>query len=112
LALSATLHCLTAGAIGKVTSKIIGTALGWSEWATVALAVVSRGTRRTTPAELVRDGDPIYAWPFEQRRVWRSPQMPFAARVLERAPGRGPVASLGVGAARRHSLPGSGVTLG
>ncbi|MGH2881939.1 MAG: hypothetical protein ACRDPA_04440, partial [Solirubrobacteraceae bacterium] len=34
--------------------------------------------------ELVRDGNPIYAWPFEQRRVWRRPNMPFAARVLER----------------------------
>jgi hypothetical protein len=34
--------------------------------------------------ELVRDGNPIYAWPFEQRHVWRTPQMPFAARVLER----------------------------
>ncbi len=35
--------------------------------------------------ELVRDGNPIYAWPFEQRHVWRPPEMPFAARVLERA---------------------------
>ena len=35
--------------------------------------------------ELVRDGNPIYAWPFDQRHVWRTPQMPFAARVLERA---------------------------
>ena len=34
--------------------------------------------------ELVRDGSPIYAWPFEQRHVWRSPTMPPAARVLER----------------------------
>ena len=34
--------------------------------------------------ELVRDGNPIYAWPFEQRHVWRIPRMPFAARVLER----------------------------
>jgi hypothetical protein len=34
--------------------------------------------------ELVRDGNPIYAWPLEQRHVWRNPQMPFAARVLER----------------------------
>ena len=34
--------------------------------------------------ELVRDGNPIYAWPFEQRHVWRSPKMPFAGRVLER----------------------------
>jgi hypothetical protein len=35
--------------------------------------------------ELVRDGNPIYAWPFEERHVWRSPQMPLAGRVLERA---------------------------
>jgi hypothetical protein len=33
---------------------------------------------------LVRDGNPVYAWPFEERHVWRSRQMPFAARVLER----------------------------
>ena len=32
---------------------------------------------------LVRDGNPIYAWPFEQRDVWRPRHMPFAARVLE-----------------------------
>jgi hypothetical protein len=34
--------------------------------------------------ELVRQGNPVYAWPFEQRHVWRTPEMPFAARVLER----------------------------
>jgi hypothetical protein len=34
--------------------------------------------------ELVRDGNPVYAWPFEQRHVWRTPRMPFAGRVLER----------------------------
>jgi len=34
--------------------------------------------------ELVRDGSPIYAWPFEERQVWRSGHMPFAGRVLER----------------------------
>ena len=34
--------------------------------------------------ELVRDGNPIYAWPFEERHVWRSPHMPFAARALAR----------------------------
>jgi Domain of unknown function (DUF4396) len=39
LALSATLHCLTGCAIGEVAGMIIGTALGWSEWGTVALAV-------------------------------------------------------------------------
>jgi len=35
--------------------------------------------------ELVRDGSPIYAWPFEQRHVWRPRDMPLAARILERA---------------------------
>jgi hypothetical protein len=35
--------------------------------------------------ELVRDGNPIYAWPFEERQVWRSPAMPLVGRVLERA---------------------------
>jgi hypothetical protein len=39
MALSATLHCLTGCAIGEVAGMVIGTALGWSEWATVALAV-------------------------------------------------------------------------
>ena len=34
--------------------------------------------------ELVRDGNPIYAWPYEQRHVWRARNMPFAGRVLER----------------------------
>jgi hypothetical protein len=34
--------------------------------------------------ELVRDGNPIYAWPFEQRHVWRTPKMTFAGRALER----------------------------
>ncbi len=35
--------------------------------------------------ELVRDGNPIYAWPFEERHVWRPPQMPAVGRFLERA---------------------------
>jgi hypothetical protein len=39
LALSATLHCLTGCANGEVTGMILGTALGWSDWGTVALAV-------------------------------------------------------------------------
>ena len=34
--------------------------------------------------ELVRDGNPIYAWPFEQRHVWRTPEMKLAGRALER----------------------------
>jgi hypothetical protein len=31
---------------------------------------------------LVCDGIPVYAWPFEGASVWRSPQMPFPARLL------------------------------
>jgi hypothetical protein len=34
--------------------------------------------------ELVRDGSPIYAWPYEQRHVWRTPAMPLAGRALAR----------------------------
>jgi hypothetical protein len=34
--------------------------------------------------ELVRDGSPTYAWPFEDRHVWQSPDMPLTARALER----------------------------
>jgi hypothetical protein len=33
---------------------------------------------------LVRDGSPIYAWPYEKRRVWRAQHMPFIVAVLER----------------------------
>ena len=40
VALSATLHCLTGCAIGEVLGMIIGTALGWGDWATIGLAVV------------------------------------------------------------------------
>ena len=39
VAISATLHCLTGCAIGEVAGMAIGTALGFSDWATVALAV-------------------------------------------------------------------------
>jgi hypothetical protein len=39
LAFSATLHCLTGCAIGEVLGMVIGTALGFSDWGTVALAV-------------------------------------------------------------------------
>jgi hypothetical protein len=35
--------------------------------------------------EIVRDGSPIYAWPYEERHVWRSPHMPRIARLLARA---------------------------
>jgi Domain of unknown function (DUF4396) len=39
VALSATLHCLTGCAIGEIAGMIIGTALGFSDWGTIALAV-------------------------------------------------------------------------
>ncbi len=39
VAFSATLHCLSGCAIGEVAGMVIGTALGFSQWGTVALAV-------------------------------------------------------------------------
>ena len=39
LAVSATLHCLAGCAIGEVLGMVIGTALGWSDLPTIALAV-------------------------------------------------------------------------
>jgi hypothetical protein len=35
--------------------------------------------------ELIRDGCPTYAWPYEERHVWRPPQMPLAGQILARA---------------------------
>jgi hypothetical protein len=40
LAFSATVHCLTGCGIGEVLGMVIGTALGWGNAATIALAVV------------------------------------------------------------------------
>ena len=40
VAFSATVHCLTGCAIGEVLGMIIGTALGWTDFQTIALAVV------------------------------------------------------------------------
>ena len=39
VAFSATLHCLTGCALGEIAGMVIGTALGFSDWGTVALAV-------------------------------------------------------------------------
>jgi hypothetical protein len=33
---------------------------------------------------LVREGSPIYAWPYEKRHVWRTEHMPLVAALLER----------------------------
>ena len=40
LAFSATVHCLTGCGIGEVLGLVMGTALGWGNAATIALAVV------------------------------------------------------------------------
>jgi hypothetical protein len=40
IAFLATVHCLTGCAIGEVLGMIIGTALGWGDYETIALAVV------------------------------------------------------------------------
>ena len=40
LAFSATAHCLAGCAIGEILGMVIGTALGWGNFATIALAVV------------------------------------------------------------------------
>ena len=40
IAFSATAHCLTGCAIGEVLGMVIGTALGWGDYETIALAVV------------------------------------------------------------------------
>src|SRR5918993_5995507 len=39
LALSATVHCLTGCGIGEVLGMVLGTALGWGDLPTIALAV-------------------------------------------------------------------------
>ena len=39
-ALSATLHCLTGCSIGEVLGIVIGSALGWGNFATIVLAIV------------------------------------------------------------------------
>lgn len=39
VALSATLHCLTGCAIGEILGTVIGSAAGWNNWVSVALAI-------------------------------------------------------------------------
>jgi hypothetical protein len=39
LAFSATVHCLSGCAVGEVLGMLIGTALGWSDLATIVLAI-------------------------------------------------------------------------
>jgi hypothetical protein len=35
----------------------------------------------------IRDGSPVYAWPYEDRHVWTTTDPPLIARVLARATG-------------------------
>ena len=39
VAFAATVHCLSGCAVGEVLGMVIGTALGWSDWQTIVLAV-------------------------------------------------------------------------
>lgn len=57
----ATLHCLSGCAIGEVLGMIIGTALGWSNMETIALAVVLAFTSGylMTMIPLLRAGMPL-----------------------------------------------------
>jgi hypothetical protein len=57
--------------------------------------------------ELVRDGNPIYAWPFEQRHVWRASHRPLAARVLERVTRLARRPAFGIGPAGPSAAPPS-----
>lgn len=58
---SATLHCLTGCAIGEIAGMVIGTALGWSNGATIALAVVLAFTfgYALTMLPLLKTGMPL-----------------------------------------------------
>ncbi|WP_346621687.1 DUF4396 domain-containing protein [Blastococcus montanus] len=57
--MSATLHCLTGCAIGEVWGMVIGTALGWSDGATIALAFLFGYS--LTIAPVLRSGLPLRA---------------------------------------------------
>jgi hypothetical protein len=39
VAFSATVHCLTGCAIGEVLGMVVGTALGWGDWETIAVSI-------------------------------------------------------------------------
>jgi len=63
LAFSATVHCLTGCAIGEVLGMVIGTALGFSDLGTVALAIVLAFFfgYSLTSLPLLRSGMPLAA---------------------------------------------------
>jgi hypothetical protein len=43
--------------------------------------------------DLVREGSPIYVWPYDQRHVWRSPHASSIQRAVERVTEPGQAAS-------------------
>ena len=61
VALMATIHCLTGCAIGEIAGMVIGTALGWGNIQTIALAVVLAFTTgyAFTMIPLLRAGLPL-----------------------------------------------------
>ena len=63
IAFDATLHCLTGCAIGEVLGMMIGTGLGWSNGATIALAVTLAfiSGYAFTAVPLLRSGMPLRA---------------------------------------------------
>jgi hypothetical protein len=63
LAISATLHCLTGCAIGEVLGMVIGTALNWSNGATILLSIVLAFVfgYSLTIAPVLRSGLPLRA---------------------------------------------------
>jgi hypothetical protein len=34
--------------------------------------------------KMLRDGWPVYAWPYDQRRVWTTTRAPLAVRTLRK----------------------------
>jgi hypothetical protein len=63
LAISATLHCLTGCAIGEVLGMVIGTALNWSNGATILMSIVLAFVfgYSLTIAPVLRSGLPLRA---------------------------------------------------
>ena len=70
MAVTATLHCLTGCAIGEVLGMVIGTALGWGDLASIALAVSLAFCRFPAPW---RQASPPPCSGSPSRVRWRSP---------------------------------------
>jgi hypothetical protein len=76
-----------AGALGRAEAQRVGRMLDYAVIVSRLQDLYESSVQELAEPrllEFVRDGNPIYAWPFEKRQVWRSPNMPFAARALSR----------------------------